>query len=376
MIRGGIRYLFGRHGQRRVHGLRMFYRLRALALLTTDEKIIRPLTRSTEVRLWVDGPEAFPRIEKLLARARHTIIIQMFIWKDDATGRRIAQILIEAADRGVHVDITKESVGDVFELQNDFLTTKGSSDPVWSRFWSHPRIRIHHATHHDHAKVFVIDDQTLLLTGMNIGDEYSGDWHDYLVELRGRRFVEQFLTGVRPQGRVQDRVRLLINSSDRKELRTAVRDLLQSARSSIVLEQCYFSDAEVIRLLIDASHRGVRVTVIVPETPDIHYHANLQAIARLIVEGSPHAVQVFLYQHIVHGKVILVDLHRAFIGSANMVQSSLDRMGEVNVLIEGEYRTAIRKLRRVLREDILKSKPLTWAPRLWWIGRWLASLGL
>lgn len=311
-----------------------------------------------------------------MGRARHTIVIQMFIWKDDATGRRTAALLLEAADRGVNVNITKEVVGDLFERGEDFLATRGSADFMWSRFWRHPRIKISYATHDDHAKVFIIDDQILLLTGMNIADEYRNSWHDYLVELRGSRFVRQYLTQSASAETAAPSVRLVINTENKKQIRPAVTELLMNARHSILLEQCYLSDPEIVDLLVTRSHEGIRITLIIPEMPDLHYHANMQAVGRLLLESAPEKIHVFLYPGIVHGKVILTDRTKMFLGSANMMTSSLDHMGEVCVLIEGRYRIALMKLREVLRGDILKSKPLTTPLKLRWLGRWLAWIGL
>lgn len=376
IARGGLRYIFGKRGQRRVQGWRLLYRLRIATLLFADEPLTR-LTRRTEVRLWADGEEAFVRLEKLLSRARHTIFIQMFIWKDDAVGKKFASVLIEAADRGVQVDINKEAVGDFFEYQGDFFTTRSLKDPVWQRLWNHSRIRITYATFNDHAKVFIIDDQILLLTGMNIANEYRDTWHDYLVELRGTRFVQQYLTeGESHPPRAGEPVRLIMNTVNVKQIRPAVTELLRSTRHSVLMEQCYLSDPQIVDELIILSKRGIRVTIILPEAPDIHYHANMQAVSRLLIESSKSMVQVFLFPRIVHGKVILVDRKRMFLGSANMIQSSLDEMGEVCVLIEGKYRIALMKLRDILRGDILQSKLLTTPPQFRWIGRWLASLGL
>lgn len=373
MLRGAHAFLFGKQGQRRVHGLRLFNRLRTEVLLRTDEPVGK-LARRAEVRLWVDGNDAFRRIEKLLRRARFSIVIQMYIWMDDETGRSIAAFLVEAADRGVTIDITKEATGDVFELEGDFLTTKGSKDDIWKRFWSHPRIHVTYSKREDHTKAFVIDGDTLLLTGMNIADVYRHHWHDYLVELRGAQFVQHYLTGSKvphPEKSVQ----LFMNTGEHKEMRSAVRSLLHSARHSVVLEQCYCSDPEVIALLAQLSHKGIRITIIVPESPDLHYHANRQAMGRLLAEGDREHVTVLLYPGIVHGKVILVDRRRALLGSANMMISSLDRMGEVNVLIDHRHR-ALWKLRETLRLDILKSRPLMTLPRFRIFGKWLAWVGL
>ena len=372
LLRGGFSFLLGRRGHRRLRGWRLLYRLRALAILHA-----RPLLRKHSsvgtVRLWVDR-QAFRRVEKLLSRAVHTIAIQIFIWRDDETGRRIARIVVAAAERGVSVEITKEATGDMFELSEDFLTTRRYTRGVWHRLWHHPNIQVHYDTQLDHAKVFVIDDEILLLTGMNIGNEYRLRWHDYLVELRGTHFVREYLSpgSVRV---VAHAPHLVMNRDDRLEIRPAIMRLLRSAQRSIVLEHAYLSDPEIVDALINKSKANVRVTVILPEHPDTHHNANMRSVSRLLAEGGTH-VQILLYPGMSHAKVALIDRCRALLGFANLMTSSLDQMGEVNVLIDRKPRRALRKLRRMIYRDILRCRPLVSPPRFMWLRRLLALVRL
>ena len=382
LLRGSLLYIFGKRGQRRVQGWRMFFRMR-MEMMIHARMPIRGISRFPAAKIWVDR-EAFPRIKKLIRRARHSVVIQMFIWKDDRLGREMVELLCDSADRGVRVSIRKEAVGDVFELRQDFLGTRDHADGVWKRFWHHPRISIVHETCDDHAKVFIIDDRILLLTGMNIANEYHDDWHDYLVELRGRAFVEHYLTdgdlpgagGTRLSSPGRQAIggqeaRLVINTGHRKEIRPAVMELLRGASRSIVLEHAYLSDDAVLDLLIRRSREGVRVVVILPLQADVHHFANMQSVGRLLSEGDGKTMSVFLFPRMLHGKIFLIDRRRAFVGSANLTTTSLDQMGEVNVLLEGRAHAAIRKLRGVLRDDILEGIPVSKPPRFHWLWRWL-----
>lgn len=372
-LRGASRYFFGKRGQRLVYGLRAYYRLRLMVMVRTGETVAK-FTRRSDIRLWVDGKESFERLERLIRLSQHQIIIQMFIWKNDETGRRVAEQLIEAADRGVNVDITKEAVGDFFEFRGDFLGTKGANENPWRRFWDHPRIHIHHSTNNDHTKVFVFDGNTLVLTGMNIADDYRYRWHDYMVELRGAAFVEQFLTRVSPPDTGQS-VRLVMNSEEKKEMRGVLMSLLESAREHVVIEHCYMSDPDVMRTLVVLSRRGVRLTVLLPKWADFHYHANLTAMGTLLSEGNSANLNILIYPDMFHAKVILVDQYSAFIGSMNLFKNSIDEMGEVNVLVRNRHRILWR-LRESLRRDILASRSITGPPPFLWLSRWLAWLGL
>ncbi len=373
-LRGTIGYLFGKRGERFVSGMRNYYWLR-MQVMTRSSESIGKLTRNRQVHIWVDGRESFDRLEKLIRLARHSIFIQMFIWKDDSTGRRIASLLTEAADRGVRVTITKEAVGDFFEFRGDFLGTKDSLSPLWKRFWNHPRIQVTHGTHNDHAKVYVFDDDILVLTGMNVADEYRFRLHDYMVELHGSSFVKQYLTRTPDPADAKKDVQLVMNTEHVKMMREAMEGLLREAKEFVVVEFSYISDPHITDMLIDLSNKGVRVTVIIPSYVDFHHHANMAAVGRIIAEGDSANVRAFIYKDMFHGKVLLVDQNAACIGSANLMKSSLDEMGEVNVVIRGKHR-ALWKIREALRHDVLVSKALSSPPPLLWISRWLSWLGL
>jgi len=372
-LRGSMRYLFGRQGQRRVQGMRMYYRMQSNFVLRTGGSL-RSLASDREVRLWIDGYDAFKRVETLIGRSRVSIVIQMFIWKDDQTGRQMARWLLDAADRGVTIEIMKEAVGDFFESYSDFLGTKESQNPLWKAFWNHPRIRISYATHHDHAKVYVIDGHTLLLTGMNIADEYRYEWHDCMVELRGASFVEQFLTRKKP---ADDRtpIRIVSNTEESKDIRPTFLALIDSAKEHVIIEHAYLSDSEVVEHLIILSKRDVRITIILPQRMQLHNHATQLAIGQLMSEGDLAYIRVFIFPGYCHSKIVLVDSFTAFLGSANLYKGSLDDMGEVNVLIKGRFR-ALWTLKEMLRQDVLVSKPLSSPPGMLWISRWLSWLGL
>jgi phosphatidylserine/phosphatidylglycerophosphate/cardiolipin synthase-like enzyme len=152
--------------------------------------------------------------------------------------------------------------------------------------------------------------------------------------------------------------------------------LIQCARHSIIFEHSYLVDEQVVEALVRASHRRVRVIVILPSRANWYHHANMQSVGRLLTDGHPLFMQALAHPTMVHAKTMLVDRSIAFLGSANSIKSSLDEIGEVNVLIEGKHREAIRRLREALREDIVRSRSLLSPPAVGWCTKWLAALGL
>ena len=66
-------------------------------------------------KLLTDGKAAFNEILRCSAAARYCIEVNVFIWRDDAIGNTLARALLDAADRGVQVRISKDRFGGVFE---------------------------------------------------------------------------------------------------------------------------------------------------------------------------------------------------------------------------------------------------------------------
>lgn len=366
-IRGLRCHLFAVRERFTTERWRILFRLKMLGMVYG-----RGVLRRERAMLWIDGREVFRRLHCLTRKAKHTIVIQMFSWKDDRTGRNLASVLVRAADRGVAVHITKEPLGDIFERHQDFLTTRSASHGVWKRFWHHSNIHITHTHARDHAKVYLFDERTLVLSGMNVSDDYRYDWHDYAVELRGKRFAEEYLSGRRNKNPIS----VVSNSVDHRYIRPVLMHILASARRSIVLEHAYISDPAVLDLLVRRSRDGVRITIIIPARADSHHYANMKAMERLLSKCSRRNLRVYLYPRMVHGKVLLADFKTAFLGSANLMTDSLDHMGEVNVLIEGRHRRVIERLTTRLRMDVLRSRPLNAPPKLWMFQRVLGWLWL
>lgn len=365
-------YVTAKTAKLEAESLRIFYRSRAISMTMSKGSIVRPL-RSREARIWVDGRASFRRILRWIAKAQHSIIIRMFIWKDDATGAMIRDALIEAAERGVRVHIVKEASGDVFESDHPFLETKQKKSEAWKRFWSHPHITIRYGAARDHTKLYIIDSHGALLTGMNIADEYRNMWHDYLVELRGERFVQELLDG-KETSKSRDPVRLVLNHHDRKEVRTTMERAIADARRSIVVEHCYFTDMRIATLLAKRTKQGVRCTIIIPSAQDISRHATMLALDTLRRLGEKKNIRILRYPSMFHAKIVLIDGTTCIVGSANLNELSLDRTGEACVLLQGKI-PALRRIRRALRIDIVRSTPID-GPEARLFSGFFAAIGL
>ena len=67
------------------------------------------------ITLLVNGVSAFPEIIRCIEQAKTSVEINMFIWRDDQIGNRMAEAVLTAADRGAKVRISVDRYGVVLE---------------------------------------------------------------------------------------------------------------------------------------------------------------------------------------------------------------------------------------------------------------------
>ena len=164
------------------------------------------------VDLLAGGTVAFDRILRRIAQARRTIAIRSFEWRDDDTGQTVARALLAAAERGVAVTIFKDRLGGFYEhlagAKQSFFHKQIDFSARWQLWglmlfygrWGslrqrpsalaealrdHARVKLVNEKRYDHAKLFVFDDDTIILGGMGIGDDFRDVNVDFMVELAG-----------------------------------------------------------------------------------------------------------------------------------------------------------------------------------------------
>lgn len=145
-----------------------------------DKSGFRLLTRSTNALM--------SRVA-LADHAQHSIDLQYYIFANDATGRLVAQRLLQAADRGVRVrmlldDINVRDQIDMLDaldahpnievrLFNPFSTRDPSTLSKATQFL----LDAHRLNRRMHNKSFIVDGNVAIVGGRNIGDDYfdAGD---------------------------------------------------------------------------------------------------------------------------------------------------------------------------------------------------------
>lgn len=329
-------------------------------IVLPDNFFEKPAKDLSRLELLVDGEEAVEKIRQELLRAESSVYMQMFIWKDDNIGRRLATNLKSLADKGVKVTISKDALGSFFELAD---MIKGKPSPVYTneglKGYRNIDVRTDIFADNDHSKYVIVDSRVVAFGGMNVADEYHLDWHDYMVLIRDRQWTGGFGGRVLNEESWPESIPFVVAVNDRRatEIRTAYVQMIDNARERVIIEHAYFSDDRIIEALKRASERGIGVDIVLPEEPDTHGYANMVTINRLLESGSKENIRIWLYPRMSHAKVALVDGDIAAVGSANLTPRSMVTTREVTLFVHGlPDARFISRLRKQLESDIDESE--------------------
>lgn len=347
-----------------------------------------PTYRRNLVTLLPAGSDFFTALFAALGQARHTILLEYYIIHQDTTGRRLAAELAAAAARGVRVYLIYDYIGCLDTPSTYFRDLIRQGVRLLPFNVISLRRGLHWFDKRDHRKMAIIDSHLAFLGGFNIGDEYAGlaadsrNFRDIGFCIRGnavaeleRIFTEAWLMeqGSPPEtsqpagqplptpGHAHGKANVIIVSGGphqrRSYIRSAYLAAIASASEEIIIATPYLVPGpRIVRSLLRAVRRGVRVRLLLPATSDI-------PLVRIVGQGYYASllgggIEIYeLEREILHAKVMLIDGERAVIGSANLDQRSFHRNFEINAIIEN--RAFGRQLRDVLEQDLTDSRLIT-----------------
>lgn len=336
------------------------------------------------VTLLRDGARAFPAMLDAIREARRQVLLEMYWFDSDEIGRRFANALIEAAERGVEVAVIYDSLGS-WEADPEMFSEMRRAgvgvieyNPLapWKK-----RFRLARLTRRDHRKILVADGRIGFTGGINLADVWKPEqeggrgWRDDMISVEGEcvsGLLECFhhtwqAEGGRPLSRLAaDRcetdgklaVRVLGENyrRHRREIATAYLYNIYRAERRIWLSNSYFvPDPRVFRALTKAARRGVDVRVILPGESDVPIvrHASRAMWNGLMRRG----VRIFEWiPTILHSKSAVVDGRWSTVGTFNLDYLSLRNNLEVNVavldesfgaLMEASFRSDLEQCREV-----------------------------
>lgn len=346
-----------------------------------------PVTyRRNRVKLLPDGESFFSEFLAAIRSARQYLLLEYYLIRNDRTGSAVAGALVEAAGRGVRVFLVYDYIG-CMETSASFFRSLAQQGIELLPF-NPPSFRrgIRWFDRRDHRKMMVVDGQRAFLGGFNIGDEYAGiipppfSFRDLGFCVAGsalRELIDIFReTWLMELGRSPDLPELPGSGQDdfpRGEanvafvsggphqrssyIRHAFLVNIASASEDLLIVNPYFVPGpRIIRSLLRAVRRGVRVRLLLPARSDV-------PLVLLVGRSSYGAllkggVEIYeLEDGILHAKVMLVDGERTILGSANLDQRSFHRNFEINGIIDSTSFGA--QIRQVVEREVMSSRPVT-----------------
>ena len=348
--------------------------------------------------LLVNGQRAFPEIIRCIEEAQTSVEINMFIWRDDRIGNRMAQAVLTAADRGAKVYISVDRYGVVLEkceeckrsffhkeqtltetLKSRMLeifypentrpgTVMDEPTPLYRRIMAHPNIRVSADVFKaDHSKYYIIDEKILFLGGVNIEDKENGSdlsgrvYGDYMAKLEGRQYVRGFREKLSAGRDTLEGLFFGLNRKEpvrRFEMEALYLDLINGAQEELHITMAYFSPLEhFVEAILAAHRRGVRVTILVPQRANFQNDSNRRTICKLLKE-SQGGIRVLLSPKMLHTKLVMNEKTISF-GSTNITKKAFNQLDELNLFVPNDDSEFARAMHESIAADIRAAQPVT-----------------
>lgn len=320
-------------------------------------------THGNAFELLENGEAFFPAVFEAIEAASRSVIIETFIIFDDRVGRALQKVLVDAARRGVQIDVTVDGYGTA-DLPDTYVSSLLEAgvrlhvfDPQPRRFGMRTNLfrRLH-------RKIVVVDSDVAFVGGINFGADHLVETgpmakQDYAVRVCGPLVAEieadalQLLAqGARQRAfwrrlrwrrrRRQDEPGDVAaawvkrdNDEHTNTIEQQYRLGIRAAQQQITIANAYFFPGySLLRDLRQAAKRGVKVRLILQGEPDMP--AARFAATMLYDYLLSAGVEIYEYcERPFHGKVATVDDRWATVGSSNLDPLSLALNLEGNVLV-------------------------------------------
>lgn len=369
-----------------------------------------------DVTIFEESPPLIAAMIDDIEQARTRVWLESYIIANDRAGRAMGEAILRRAAAGVDCRVMYDAVGSNATPSSFFAWLARGGVQVrgyrslWQALWRFRSLRLFNRR--DHRKLLVIDDRVAYFGGMNIVDQSgihtveeakarnlpaSAGWRDVHLRLAGPRQLEvaeafarlwrkKRLRPPRRRGPRWPIRQMLVERGEgiyffdcRPQLRyrratRVLAPLLWKARRSITLSMAYFiPQGRVLRELIRASRRGVKVRVIIPGKSDVK--AVQWATRHFYDKLLHHGIRIYERKdQMLHSKLLVIDDEWSLIGSCNLDPRSLRLNLEFFAVFRS--RAMASTSRRICGFEMRNSRRVTLVDclgRPWW-QRWLDRL--
>lgn len=345
------------------------------------------------IQLLRSGIEYFPALELAIQNATAEICLQAYIYEHDSAGIRIGNALMQAAQRGVAVNVMLDGFGSQ-HLPRRYIRTLRDAGVKLMFYrpkispWSLKTNRLRRL----HSKVAVIDGEIAFVGGINIIDDTNTPSQippriDYAVRIEGnllpvisasfhklwRRLEWMHLHNlyVPPSKKITHRPHhsdgikaayvIRDNILHRRDIENAYLHAIKTAKTEILIANAYFIPGRKFRkAIIDAAQRGVKVRLLLQGRKEYFLMFATHAFYNEFLDNG---IEIYEYRKsFMHSKVAVIDDDWATVGSSNIDPFSLLLSREANIIIQDQAFTA--ELHAEL-EFLIQSGGVSITPQEW-----------
>ncbi len=356
------------------------------------------IENNTSIDFYFTGKDSLDAMYEAIEGAKNHIHLQSYIFEDDDTGNRFAELLMRKASEGVEVRVMYDGVGSI-HLKDDFIKKMENAGVEMLCFAKVSfLLPLSKLNYRNHRKILVVDGKTGFLGGVNIADRYYygnalGPWHDTHMRVIGesvfslqtsflldRYFILNRKIRKRKKYYPELGIQKQEGESSGKSIATQTLacgpdsnwasimqcffSAITAARKHIYIVSPYFTPNESILNAVKIAALGnIDVRIMLPDRSDtiITHYGTRSYISELLEAG----VKVYLFKKgFNHSKVVSIDGEVAIVGSANMDMRSFEHNFEIlSVIYDKECTFAVEE--RILQdmEACRELVPGKWAKR-------------
>jgi cardiolipin synthase len=340
----------------------------------------------------LDSHDAFDVMERDIRNAKRHVHALFYIWKNDDTGRRFCDALIEKAKEGKEVRVLCDAIGSPimatkfsWPLRKAGVKVARFLPPKWLS--AAPRVNFR-----NHRKILVVDGTIGVIGGFNIGDEYRKTWRDMGIRIDGpavdqlqeifaddwyyathEDLVEQDYFGQWSETHEPGAACATIASgpdSRYSPIHDAIFVAINQCKRRLYVMTPYFIPTRALQAALRAAvYRGVDVRILLPAKSDVmlvryaarSYYADLLELGVRIYEYQPAML---------HAKVTVFDDELVLVGSANLDSRSFRLNFEASTFVasrelnEEITNRFLSDLERSEEIDLVELQARHWASKL------------
>jgi len=331
-----------------------------------------------------NGDKIFPAMLAAIRSAQRTITFETYIYWSGQVGQEFADALAERARAGVQVKVMVDWIGSL-KMDKALLDQIRNAGAEVHQYRPLKWYNLGRLNNRTHRKLLVIDGKVGFTGGVGVADQWAGHaqdsahWRDMHFQVEGPVVAqfqaafndnwikttgevlngEDYFPPIAPVGKMDAHMFVASPSGGSESMHLMYLMAIAASERTIDLQAAYFvPDELIIKALIAARQRGVRVRVTVPgkyidsETVRLaskaHWGELLQA-----------GVEIYEYQPtMMHNKLLIVDGVMTSVGSTNFDVRSFRLNDEASLNIYDAGFAA--RMTRVFEDDLVPTVQYTY----------------